>query len=66
MAKGIYSQAFYVGDQIQLAQAPQVIENGVKLDILKVDIDAIKGAGFTTNKNSLVKLRQHVTNMNNA
>jgi hypothetical protein len=66
MAKGIYSQAFYVGDQIQLAQAPQVIENGIKLDILKVELEDIKGAGFTTNKNSLVKLRQHVTNMNNA
>jgi hypothetical protein len=66
MAKGIYSQAFYVGEQIQLAQAPQVIENGIKLDILSVDIEAIKGAGFSTNKNSLVKLRQHVTNMTNA
>jgi hypothetical protein len=66
MAKGIYTQAFYVGDQIQLAQAPQVIENGIKLDILQVEIEAIKGAGFTSNKNSLVKLRQHVTNMNNA
>jgi hypothetical protein len=66
MAKGIYTQAFFVGDQIQLAQAPQVIENGIKLDILSVEIEAIKGAGFATNKNSLVKLRQHVTNMNNA
>jgi hypothetical protein len=66
MAKGITSQAFYVGEQIQLAQAPQVIENGVKLDILSVEIEAIKGTGFSTNKNSLVKLRQHVTNMNNA
>jgi hypothetical protein len=66
MAKGIYTQAFYVGDQIQLAQAPQVIENGIKLDILQVEIDAIKGAGFSTNKQSLVKLRQHITSMNNA
>jgi hypothetical protein len=66
MAKGITSQAFYVGEQIQLAQAPQVIENGIKLDILSVEIEAIKGTGFSTNKNSLVKLRQHVTNMTNA
>jgi hypothetical protein len=66
MAKGIYTQAFYVGDQIQLAQAPQVIENGIKLDILQVEIDAIKGTGFSTNKQSLVKLRQHITSMNNA
>jgi hypothetical protein len=62
MAKGIYSQAFFVGDQIQLAQAPQVLENSVKLDILKVDLEAIKGQGFGTNQHSLVKLRQHVTN----
>lgn len=66
MAKGIYTQAFYVGDQIQLAQAPQVIENGVKLDILQQDIDDIKGAGFTTAKQSLVSLRKHVTSMNQA
>jgi hypothetical protein len=62
MAKGIYTQAFYVGDQIQLAQAPQVIENGIKLDVLKVELEDIKGAGFSTGKQSLVKLRQHITN----
>jgi hypothetical protein len=66
MAKGIYTQAFYVGDQIQLAQAPQVIQNGIKLDILQVEIEAIKGTGFTSNKNSLVKLKKHVTAMTNA
>jgi len=40
MEKGVYNQAFYVGDQIQLAtDAPQLIENNQKLDelILKVD-----------------------------
>jgi hypothetical protein len=42
MAKGIYTQSFYVGDQIQLAQAPQVITNGVKLDILAVEIEALQ------------------------
>jgi hypothetical protein len=63
MAKGIYTQAFYVGDQIQLAQAPQVIENGVKLDVLQVELEEIKGAAFASGRNSLVKLRQHITNM---
>jgi hypothetical protein len=66
MAKGIYTQAFYVGDQIQLAQAPQVIENGVKLDVLKVELEEIKGAAFASGRNSLVKLRQHITNMSEA
>jgi hypothetical protein len=40
MLKGVYNQAFYVGDQIQLAtNAPQLIENNQKLDelILKTD-----------------------------
>ena len=62
MSKGIYEQAFFVGEQIQLAQAPQVIENSVKLDILAVELASIKGVGYDTNKQSLVKLRQHVTN----
>jgi hypothetical protein len=66
MAKGITTQSFYVGDQIQLAQAPQVTANGIKLDILAVELESLKGAGYTTNKNSLVSLRKHVTNMNNA
>ena len=39
MAKGIYVQAFYVGDQIQLAQAPEVLEILTKVDILQVGID---------------------------
>jgi hypothetical protein len=40
MEKGTYEQAFYVGNQIQLAtDAPQLIENNEKLDelILKID-----------------------------
>jgi hypothetical protein len=40
MLKGVYNQAFYVGDQIQLAtNAPQLEENNQKLDelILKTD-----------------------------
>jgi hypothetical protein len=58
MAKGIYTQAFYVGDQIQLAQAPQVIENGVKLDLLQLDIEAIKGTGFTKDTHSLTNIKK--------
>lgn len=56
MSKGVYTMAFYVGDQIQLAQAPQVIENGIKLDLLQTDIDDIKGTGFTKDKHSLTKI----------
>lgn len=42
MVKGVYSQSFYVGNQIQLAtDAPQLIETNNKIDelILKVDTD---------------------------
>jgi hypothetical protein len=66
MEKGNYEAALFFGAAVQLAQAPQVIENGIKLDVLQVQIDEIKGTGFASNKNSLVKLRQHITSMNNA
>jgi hypothetical protein len=42
MIKGTYTQAFYVGNQIQLAtDAPQLIETNQKIDelILKIDTD---------------------------
>jgi hypothetical protein len=43
MLKGSYTQAFYVGDQIQLAtNAPQLIENNEKLDELILKIDTQK------------------------
>lgn len=58
MSKGIYTQAFFVGEQIQLAQAPQVVENGVKLDLLKVELEEIKGAGFASSKDSLIRIRK--------
>jgi hypothetical protein len=48
MAKGIYTQAFYVGDQIQLAQAPQVIENGIKLDVLTIELAEVRAQTATT------------------
>jgi hypothetical protein len=42
MAKGIYTQAFYVGDQIQLAQAPEVTEILTKVEVMQIDVDAIQ------------------------
>jgi len=62
--KGVYVHSLYSGAEIQLAQAPEVIENGIKLDVLKVELEDIKGMGFDTDKQSLVKLRQHITNSN--
>lgn len=53
MAKGSYEQKFYVGDQIQLAQQPEVLEILTNIEIMQVDIDAIKGTGFLTSTDSL-------------
>ena len=64
--KGVYVHALYSGAEIQLAQAPEVIENGVKLSIIQQDLDDIKGAGFATSSQSLVKLKKHITGMNQA
>jgi hypothetical protein len=64
--KGVYVHSLYSGAEIQLAQAPEVIENGIKLDVLKVELEEIKGSGFTSAKNSLVKLKKTVVAMNNA
>jgi hypothetical protein len=40
--KGVYVHSLYSGAEIQLAQAPEVIENGVKLDVIKVELAEIK------------------------
>jgi hypothetical protein len=43
MQKGVYNQAFYVGNEIQLAtDAPQLIENNQKLDALILKTDNLK------------------------
>jgi hypothetical protein len=43
MAKGIYNQTFYVGNEIQLAdEAPQLIENNEKLAVLQVQTNDLQ------------------------
>jgi hypothetical protein len=42
MARGVYTQAFYVGDQIQLAQAPLINQINTKVDILTVELDSLQ------------------------
>jgi hypothetical protein len=66
MTKGIYTKGLFFGDQVQLAQSAEVTQINTKVDVMQVDLEAIKGVGFSTNKNSLVKLKQHVTAMNQA
>ena len=64
MVKGNYTQSFYVGDQIQLAQAPQVLDIKNKVELLQVNIDAIKGSNFISNQDSLCKIKQNQIVMN--
>lgn len=60
MTKGVYTQSFYVGDQIQLAQAPAVDDINTKVDLLQVDITAMKGASFDPATDSLLAIRDAV------
>jgi hypothetical protein len=49
MLKGAYSQAFYVGNQIQLStDAPQLIENNQKLDELLLKVDTKLDVAIST------------------
>lgn len=54
MAKGVYTQAFYVGNEIQLAtDAPQLVENNIKIDNLITEIQTIKGSGWESTTDTL-------------
>jgi len=66
MEKGNYEAALFFGGAVQLAQAPEVTQINTKVDVLQLEIEAIKGVGFASAKNSLVKLKKHVTAMTNA
>ncbi len=49
MAKGVYEQAFYVGNQIQLASdAPQLVENNEKLSEVITKLDAKLDVAIST------------------
>jgi hypothetical protein len=39
--KGVYTHSMFSGAEIQLAQAPQVIENGIKLDLLANELTTV-------------------------
>jgi hypothetical protein len=57
MLKGVYTQAFYVGNEIQLAtDAPQLVENNTKLDSLIVELTSIKGTGWASSSDTLKQI----------
>jgi hypothetical protein len=58
MTKGVYTAELFFGAQVQLAQSATVEQIYTLLQLVDNDIDAIKGVGFTTTKDSLVKIRK--------
>lgn len=58
MEKGTYQAALFFGADVQLAQAPEVSQINTKVDLLQVDLEAIKGTGFVSDADSLVKVRK--------
>ena len=56
--KGVYEAALYFGAAVQLAQAAEVTEINNKVDIMQIDVDAIKGTGFTKDKHSLTNIKK--------
>jgi hypothetical protein len=66
MTKGVYTQAFYVGNEIQLAtDAPQLIENNTLLESLIVELASIKGSGWASASDTLrqISLRDAQTHV---
>jgi len=56
--KGTYMAQLFFGAAVQLAQAAEVSQINTKVDIMAIDLDAIKGTGFTKNKHSLTNIRK--------
>jgi len=55
--KGIYTAELFFGASVQLAQAAEVSEINTKVDIMQIDVDAIKGTGFVSSNDSLVQIK---------
>ncbi|CAB4168935.1 hypothetical protein UFOVP581_21 [uncultured Caudovirales phage] len=60
MAKGLWTQEFYVGSQIQLAQQPEVLDILTKVQVIQIDLTSVKGAGFTESTDSLEAISNNV------
>lgn len=56
--KGTYKAELFFGAAVQLAQAAEVSQINTKVDIMAIDLDAIKGTGFLKNKHSLTNIKK--------
>jgi len=57
--KGDYEAALFFGASVQLAQAPEVSQIKTNLALMQIDVDSIKGTGFTAS-DSLHSIRAAV------
>jgi len=58
--KGIYTAELFFGAAVQLAQAATVDVIDTKVDVMQVDLDAIKGTGFVKDRDSLINIRKRI------
>jgi hypothetical protein len=56
--KGIYTAELFFGAAVQLAQSAEVSQINTKVDIMQIDLEAIKGTGFVKDKHSLVPIKK--------
>jgi hypothetical protein len=55
--KGIYTAELFFGAAVQLAQAAEVSQINTKVDVMQIDVDAIKGTGFVKDTHSLTNIK---------
>lgn len=58
MEKGVYLAELFFGAQVQLAQSATVEQIYTLSQAMGVDLDAIKGTGFTKDKHSLTNIKK--------
>jgi hypothetical protein len=56
--KGIYEAQLFFGAAVQLAQAAEVSEINTKVDIMQIDLEAIKGTGHVKDVHSLTNIKK--------
>jgi len=56
--KGIYTAELFFGAAVQLAQSAEVSEINTKVDIMQIDVEAIKGTGFVKDSHSLINIKE--------
>ena len=56
--KGTYKAELFFGAAVQLAQAAEVSQINTKVDIMQIDVEAIKGTGFVKDTHSLTNIKK--------